>query len=241
MEMRVKRESKHSPTLPPQLTRAAHRRVRLTASGFVLVAWAVVLFIAGPLVGIMLYSSATTIEEPQVATEAEVIKIQRTRGENAKVKVTYRYRAGERHYEGVTTLRKRDRGRFAVGSVAQIRYLASRPGTSWIEGYGPRRLPIAWALIVPPVLMFTAIGLLLPLRHQARLLAEGRFAFAKITKIEKGVHYEWTLLSGAKRSAHYELGTSKPPTPGTSLPIVYDRDNPQRHARYPLALVTVAA
>jgi hypothetical protein len=54
------------------------------------------------------------------------------------------------------------------------------------------------------------------------------------------VHYEWTLLSGGKRQGRYNHGKKQPPAVGVTIPIVYDRDHPLRHSRYPLSLVAVS-
>jgi hypothetical protein len=86
------------------------------------------------------------------------------------------------------------------------------------------------------------------IRRQRRLLTYGRGAVAVITGVEKKrsdkgtywkVHYEWTLLSGAKRTGHYKHGKKQPPAIGTTIPIVYDRDQPSHHSKYPLSLVHV--
>jgi hypothetical protein len=50
------------------------------------------------------------------------------------------------------------------------------------------------------------------------------------------VEYEWPLLNGAARRGHFDV-TEDPPAAGTYLTILYDRDDPVRHTRYPLSLV----
>ena len=86
------------------------------------------------------------------------------------------------------------------------------------------------------------------IRRQSYLLMYGRPAIAVVTKVEKKrsdkgtywrVHYEWTLLSGAKRRGRYKHGKKEPPAVGTTIPIVYDRDQPARNSRYPLSLVAL--
>ena len=114
--------------------------------------------------------------------------------------------------------------------------------------YTPRRQPIWPAFFVPAVCIATALILVWLVRRQTHLLTYGRPALGVVTKVErkrtdKGtvwrVHYEWTLLSGAKRKGHYTHGKKEPPALRTTIPIVYDRDQPARHGKYPFSLVTL--
>ena len=114
-----------------------------------------------------------------------------------------------------------------------------------MQGYGPRTLPFWVVPAVPAALMLCVVPIVIALRRQTRLLAEGRPALAKVTKTSKvshgeynvwRVHYEWTLLNGATRTGRYDK-LKNPPAPETLMPILYDRDNPRRHAPYPLSLM----
>jgi uncharacterized protein DUF3592 len=91
-----------------------------------------------------------------------------------------------------------------------------------------------------------ALGVFRLIRRQWSLLEYGRPAAAVVTSVQKKrddngtywrVHYEWTLLSGAKRQGRYTHRKKPPPVPGARVAIVYDRDQPQRSRRYPFALV----
>ena len=128
-----------------------------------------------------------------------------------------------------------------------VRYLASEPDSSWMEGYGPRREPYFPAFGVAVVCTLIGLGAALLIRRQADLLENGRLAQAVVTKVEKkqGEHgtvwhvtYQWRLLSGAVRSGGYEHSTKEPPAIGTSLPVLYDRDEPGRLKTYPFELVS---
>ncbi|MGH9628507.1 MAG: hypothetical protein ACRD7E_09240 [Bryobacteraceae bacterium] len=125
--------------------------------------------------------------------------------------------------------------------------LASEAVTTEAEG-PPRPPPVGVVSFIPPVFVLTAGLLFALIRRRSRLLSEGRATLAKVTRAEKlraresttwRVHYEWTLLSGARRSYHRDFQQKTPPAPGTTIPIVYDRDNPRHHARYPLSLVRI--
>jgi hypothetical protein len=182
-----------------------------------------------------------------VSAEAEVVH--KRRPNDGRVRLTYRYTAGGEQYTSEASVRQRDARRIDVGSRAPIRYLASEPGRSWFGRGGPRRPPPVWlVLIIPPVFAPTAGLLIALIRRQSRLLSEGRATVATVTRVEKRrwqeaatwrVHYEWTLLSGARRGGRHDLQQKTPPAPGTTIPIVYHRDNPRRHARYPFSLVRI--
>ena len=252
--MRTRSERSLDRELPKELQRSTPRPVALSSSGKGVAAGAIALLIAAVSSGILLSARATADEErvrrlaaEGISTEARVTRIERKRGENPQVIVTYRYTVDRRDYNGRTKLRKRDRRQVSVGSQVAVRYLPSRPDESWMHGYEPSRLPFWLVPVVPAALLLAAIAIGIVLRRQARFLADGRAALALVTatkKVSRGDHkvwrvdYEWILLSGARRTGQRDKGKN-PPAPGTVIPMVYDRDNPDAHALYPLSLVRV--
>ena len=109
-----------------------------------------------------------------------------------------------------------------------------------MDSYAPERQPIWPTFLVPATCIVTALMLVTLVRRQSHLLTYGRPALGVITKVEKKrsdkgtvwrVHYEWTLLSGAKRKGRYTHGKKEPPALRTTIPIVYDRDQPARNSR----------
>lgn len=183
-----------------------------------------------------------------VTTTAEVVRVQRRGGGNNRRSVVhYRYVAGNEERMGTATMRRADRGRHAAGSTVSVRYLASDPDSSWIEGHAPRNRPLWPAFAIPLGCMVAAGSVLVLIRRQSQLLTYGRPTTGVVTKVEtkktdKGtywrVHYEWSVLSGAKRQGRYNHWKKNPPAVGAQLPIVYDRDTEKR-ARYPLSLVAI--
>jgi hypothetical protein len=102
----------------------------------------------------------------------------------------------------------------------------------------------ALAVFAPGCL--AALSLIVVVRRQSNLLTYGRPALATIRQVERKksdngthwrAHYEWRLLSGATRTGRYDHHRKPPPAVGAVIPIVYDRDRPERHSRYPLPLV----
>jgi hypothetical protein len=126
-----------------------------------------------------------------------------------------------------------------------VEYKPSQLDTSWIQGYPPRPVPLWVVLILPTVPVIAAVPILVALRCQRRLLGYGRPALAKVIDrrhVSNGeykvwrVQYEWELLNGAIRKGHYDR-IKNPPSPGTTIPILYDPDNARRHRPYPMSLV----
>jgi hypothetical protein len=244
-----------SAVVPAVLQRSTPRHVKLNAGGLTTVI-TVAAVAAGCLWAAFAIErrSTTTSRHARlfaveaVAADAEVVRVQRRGDEGRRVTVHYRYIVGNRAYSGSRNLR-RGADAPATGSRIAVRYLASEPTASWIDGSRPEHQP-AW----PPFVIVGAAAVTMAcplffLRRQWHLLTYGRPAMAVITKIEKKrsdkasywrVHYEWTLLSGARRTGHYAHSNKVPPEVGSSIAILYDRDRPSRHSKYPLSLVSVA-
>ena len=243
---------------PPELRQSSPRPVRLSANGILVVTLAVAMLCAAPWAGLTLHERATEsarrvagFASSSIAANAEVVRVER-RGDDddndRRSVIHYRFRDGLDVYTGDQTVRRQDRDRYAIGDRVVVRYMPGEPSESWLDGYVPGRDPLWPAFAFPPALIVGALTLGFFARRQSQLLEYGRPARAVVTKVEKKssdkgthwrVHYEWTLLSGAKRQGRYNHGKKNPPAVGTPLTIVHDRDNPMRHSRYPMVLVRV--
>jgi hypothetical protein len=237
--------------------RATPRYVRLSGAGIVVLIVAASLILGALLGGVEFYRRAKLADRhvalfasEGISTGARVVRVQRRGGGNdRRSTVHYRYVVGDREHAGETTVRRVDRDRYEAGSRMAVRYLSSEPHTSWMEGYPPQHRPIWPGFVFPAAAIFGALAMAALIRRQTFLLTYGRPAVATVTKVEKKrsdkgtfwrVHYEWTLLSGGKRQGRYNHGKKQPPEVGATIPIVYDRDQPVRHNRYPLSLVALS-
>jgi hypothetical protein len=201
--------------------------------------------------GVGLYIAADAGNARREAREASsrtatatVVESGRTRGENRRRYLVYRYEAGGQTYPGRVTLRNRDRRPGEPGATLEVRYLPSEPGRSWVPGYEPRGVPIVLVFVVPPVLSLSAWALWWMVRRQRRLVEEGRPAEARVIaskKLNAGhgdyfrLEYEFRTLSGSRRVVKKDSTKNLPI--GTSVTMIYDRDNPNRSAVYPLSMV----
>lgn len=229
------------------------RDVRLTANGvaamgvaIVLAALALAAAIVLPSVHARQEAERNTLRSGAVSASATIVAVKVTRGEHPRRDVTYRYTAAGGDYDRSARVPQRDRRALPVGARIPIFYLDSAPARSWLPGDEPDVLPL-W--VVPPVTCVLALfsgALIWRIRRDRVLLAEGRFAQARVvasTKVKHQHHsahrvrYTFTALSGKTVTATSEVRRA-PGAVGDTIRVLYHRDDPNRNAIYPLTLVT---
>jgi Protein of unknown function (DUF3592) len=242
--------SQRSWIAPEGLDRARPRRVALTGGGKGLLVLALALCIAGLPAAVLLGSIARRnaeerrlIQEQGVDTEGRIIRLDRHRGEDGYW-VDYGFTANGRTYERNRKVSARTWKSLKVGASLTVRYLPSNPGihnpAGWNnEGVGFWVSPLAgFSLVMGGWLC------MLPIRSQGRLLGGGRVTPGVVTRHSKGKHgytisYEFSLMNGARRTG--ETGARKdPPALGSTLPVLYDPEEPRKNTVYPLSLVRLA-
>jgi len=242
-------------TPPDGLGYSSLRPVRLNGGGKVLVLLAAVLLLGGIVAGLWLdrISRRQGVEtellaEKGLQTQARIVRVwesgdTRRRGKSdSRYRVTYTFdHAGGRYtrssrvpYVNWQTLRE--------GGTLSVRYLPTQPEISRPVEWEER--PVQWwaGILTGGMLMMTGPLLVLPVRKQYLLLAEGRPAPGSIVELKAGdkgtliVKYEFPLLSGAMAKGK----TSLRKAPIEPLCVLYDPDNPRRNALYPMSLVRLA-
>jgi hypothetical protein len=238
-------------TPPDGLDRSRPRPVRLTGAGKAVLRVAVALFVGALAAGIALEFVASReaeaqrlLQEQGVNTEGRITRLWRSRGEDKQPWVAYRFTAQGHVYERRAKAPLRIWRNLQVGSDLPVRYLPSNPVLNhpcdWQQKPMPAWIPylVAAGLAVPGRLVMLGI------RSQRRLLAEGRPAPALVTRHTqtqhgKTIHYEFPVLSGAIAKGR-SGPTRKPPAPGATICVLYEPENPRRNAPYPLSLVKPA-
>jgi hypothetical protein len=234
-------------TLPPELTGMVPRDVQLSPAGRTLAALVAALILAAVAAAIAMSVAATTADErrSRAFIDAQALTVERTRGEHPRRIVTYSFSIDGRSYEGRTRLREGDRREVIRGSRLPVEYVVSTPSVNWIAGYEPRGVPLWLIPLVSVSLLAAAGGIARLLRRNWLLLSEGRAVQARVLsqrKVRRDKHpaYEITSefrdLSGALHTMRYDV-LKAPPAVGSTLTVVYHRDDPRWRAVYPLALV----
>jgi hypothetical protein len=250
-------ERSKSSVLPVELLRSVPRHVVLTAAGKATGVVAVLLILGGIAAGIGANVLAErdralqeTIARERVATEAVVTNVVRRRGDDAKTTVSYVFSANGREYAGQTRLRKRESAGIEPGTRIAVEYMASTPAMNWPAGRPPQGVPV-FLLLAPIPLAMTGVVMLIMLKRRRQLLTYGRATEARVIgskRFSHGSHggrgyhvdFEFRLLSGARRTGRFHV-PKDPPAEGAPVVIVYDTDEPARHARYPMDLFKVSS
>ena len=241
--------------LPPVLLKGTPRPVRVNASGGLMYFAAAALVVAGIWVGVTLNEEAqraarhvALFASERTLAAGDITQLRRRGGDDDRRTAHYRYWARGRELTGSARLPRNDHERLAVGSPVGVWYLPSEPEANWLDGFAPRQRPAWPAAVIPLGGIVAAVGLIAIVRRQANLLAYGRATMGTVTRIEKKksdkgtfwvVHYDFKTMSGATRSGKYNHGKKNLPAVGAQIPVVYDRDNSSRHAKFPMSLVTI--
>jgi hypothetical protein len=229
------------------------REVRLTAGGTALAVVAVVLAAAAVAAAIGMSilrlrqaDARETRLRDGVRSTATVASATKSKGEHPRWTVTYRYTAPDGEHSHTARLPEGDRRSFVEGDPIAIEYLGSEPSRSWVAGDQPGVLPLAVVPVASASLLFAAGLMAWSVRRERTLLMEGRMAEARIVSTRKVQHshhhayriaYEFTTLSGATVVSSTEKSRA-PGGVGSTIRVVYHRDDPRWNAVYPMPLVT---
>lgn len=257
MDIRFKIEALQRQWTPPRgLDRARPREVCLTGAGKALVVLAGALMIAALAVGILLEVAARAQaekrrvwDEQAVSTQGRVTRLwQRRQGENPRLWMAYEFSANRRTYGGNARISRPLWNSLEVGAAVPVRYIPSRPDVNHPFSQSPDTMPRFLPYVIALVLGGLCWLCCFFVRRERRLLAEGRPAVAIIIghsrmhrsshggEVGKVAYYQFAQLSGAL--AKGETGPRKePPAIGSTIPILYDPENPGRNSPYPFSLV----
>jgi len=243
---------------PDRLDRSRPREVRLTATGIVTLAIAAVLAAGAPAAGIGLgvlsgrqAEEARLMRQQSILVEGRVTRLWRSRENNRQPWLAYRIQFQGRNFEKSAKVGLSVWRQLTVGSWIPVYCVPSRPELN--SPFVARRsvLPVWVPFLVAVALAAGAALACLPVRRQRRLLAEGRVAPAIVVSHGKrvrsshgsdlgiGYSYQFPLMSGAIAMGKADP-VKAPPAVGSTIPVLYDPENPRRNAPYPLAMVRLA-
>lgn len=236
---------------PDGLGYSSLRPVRLTGTGRALQVCAVAMLLGGMAAGFFMNrasqrqnTEARLLTEQGVRTNAQITRVWRTGGNSenrnseARNRLAYTFEHAAQRYSRSTQAPYKIWRNLKAGQSLEVRYMAGRPEISQPVEWSRRPL-VPWAAyLVGGLMMMMAPLFLLPLRCQHLLLTEGKPAPGRITEIKKTdetltVKFEFRLLNGATAKGKVHVGKA----PKEPLCVLYQPDNPRRHALYPMSLV----
>jgi hypothetical protein len=236
---------------PVELSGSSSREVELSGGGKAVASLAIVLML-GAIASIVFLTREASRQAADtrelltsgVVVDGVVTRKTRTGGEDSKHRIAYEFRHDGSLYGGSATTSKRLWAKLEVGSTVPVRFLPSRPERNHLDGSRARGIPVWLAPALSALLVATALFLVWLIRRQMQLLAEGRPAPARVVKHKSGQHgksytYEFPVLGGGTKKGNSGGEMSKPPAVGSTICVIYDRDNPGRNCPYPLSLVRV--
>ena len=234
---------------PVELLSSGPRDIRLSSAGIVIAGLAVLMFVGAIAAAVGLSRLAAredmerqTLRKAGVEVPAVVTRHWHTGGKDDTPKIAYEFRYDGRTYHGSSQAPRVIWRRLVVGSPITVRVVPSSPELNhpadWERETMPRFLPgmIAASLVLPGLLIAFII------RREMALLSDGRPAPARVTncrRVKNGhrVKYEFPTLNGVVIQGRGEARRAQPV--GATICVLYDRDNPNRNAPYPLKLVRV--
>jgi Protein of unknown function (DUF3592) len=231
---------------PDRLGYSSLRAVRLSGHGRVIAILVGLMMIGGFVMGAYLArKSRREVQEQRlladqgVTADAAVTRLWRTGDEANEPRVAYRFDYQGAVYTATVRAPLAKWRELRVGSRLAVRFVPSRPALSHPVDWPWRGMPF-WIPYFATAMMAGGGALLaVLLARQMRLLAEGRPAPGRVTRIRKDkggqvVRYEFQA-SGATFNGRAHV--RKMPPEGEPLCVLYDPENPKRNALYPLPFV----
>lgn len=241
---------------PAGLERTPPRPVRMTGAGVAVVVTAVLLA-AGAVTEFTILSLRASGDSARTrrllaegrATTGAIVRVYHSTGKHTRHTAVYEFDVAGETFRRSAPVSSAAVRQLARGAPVAVRYLPDNPSESRLPEYErPSGIPLWLGPLIALPLLFTAGLLGRRLAARRRLLEEGRAAPAIVTgygiKSDKGreVRYEFPTLSGARKTGKYgPVQNSKLPALGDRLVIVYDPNEPECSARYPLELFAIRA
>ena len=147
------------------------------------------------------------------------------RRKRSEHRVTYRFKYDGKIYSRTVRTPVSIWRTLAPGADLPVRFVPSRPAINHPVAWSSTELPSWFPYLLAAMCTVPAFLLPIPVRREARLLAEGRPAPGRVTGFKKAdksirVLYEFRLLNGTVVKG--KVNRSKPPVEGTSLCVLYD-------------------
>lgn len=236
---------------PAELSGPLPRPVRLNGRGTILVVAmlinAAVGIFSGIAIGIQSNREAREqqlLKQEGVSANAVITRLWQTSGKNPHLKVSYQFEYQGSTFSGIAEPPRAAWRELSTGSTIPIRFAPSSPGINEPTIWRNPATSLWLGVFVTGFLLAVTWFLWRPIRDQKRLLQEGRAAPAIITGYRAArkcrfAEYRFPLPGGGVIQAKPAPIRTYPEI-GSTICIIYDRDDPQRSAPYPLQFLDAA-
>jgi hypothetical protein len=172
----------------------------------------------------------------------EIVRLWHSSNKSHTPMVTYAFTANGIRLKGDASVPGEWWGKIQKAGFLPIRYLPSDPSINHPAAWDPPTDPAWVPFILPVALAGVSIFLLINLRRQARLAAEGVPAAGVVTKCFRvkggwAVRYQFRMKDGA-----IGRGSSQVPgrlEVGAAICVLYLPQNPRRNQKYPTCFYRV--
>lgn len=232
---------------PPELGRALPRETSMTGRGTFEVILAVVLLVAAIPVFLLVRN-----QDAQQAARTKALRVGGReasgqivrlwhklghKGRSSTAMVTYEFTADGGRFTGNCSVPKELWDGFQEAGLLPVRYLPANPNINHPLAWEESPTPVWITVLFPVVLAAGGIALLMSLRGQAEVAAEGMPAVGVVTRcyrVKRGwvVRYQFRTQDGPIFQGSSQVGRRV--EAGASVCVLYLARNPRRNQTYPL-------
>jgi hypothetical protein len=236
-------------TAPRELARALPRETSITGIGIfiaILAALALLgsipLFVAFRGVNVRDKAWADALRTQGRETAGQIVRLWRTSGKSSRSMVTYAFSANGNRLHGDATVPGDIWRNLRTNSALPVRYLPSDPTVNHPAAWELPTEPAWVPVLLPALVAGVGMMLLLLVRRQAQVAAEGVPAAGMVTKcfaVKGGwtVRYQFRMKDGAIAGGSGQA--TRRLDLGTVVCVLYLPQNPKRNAMYPLTFYRV--
>jgi hypothetical protein len=246
MEAKVSFPANWAP--PRELARALPREVSMSVRGTFMAILSVVFLVATVPLFIFVRNQDLRQAAPGELlrtqgreAQGEVTRLWRQTNPNTPM-VTYEFSAGDRRLEGNASVPEKLWNAVRKAGFLPIRYLPSDPSINHPVAWQDPPPPVWLPFFLPAFLVGCSIVLVVSLRRQARLAAEGCPSVGVVTgcyrvKRRWSVRYQFRTKDGVTAKGSSRL--DHPLDTGAAICVLHLPENPRRNQIYPLPLYRV--
>ena len=236
-------------TAPRELTRALPRETSMTGRGIFMAIMGAILLLGSIPLFLLLHSEnarqnvrAEALRTQGVEAAGEIVRLWHSGDKSHTPMVTYAFTANGIRLRGDSSVPGGVWGNLQKAGFLPIRYVPSDTSINHPVAWEPSTMPDWVPFILPVVLAAVAIALLISLRRQSEVAAEGLPAAGVVTKCSRvkggfAVRYQFRMKDGAiaRGSSHVPRRLEV----GATVCVLYLPQNPRRNQMYPTSLYRV--